>query len=109
LKLNWRFYQARVFVGKRSFVPTQRYANITRHSSREIDDLVLNFVSARPQVCLPEFENFLWESSQCFFPTGLHLVDGASTIRAKLVWESSNFDLRQPISHGAFNDRCRAL
>src|SRR5688572_3156384 len=58
---------------------------------------------------LPKLEKLLWEPRQCFFPAGLLLVDGASTVRAKLIWESSNFDFRQPIAHGALDDRCGAL
>src|SRR5262249_50876270 len=112
--LNGRLCCAALFPGSTfknlgtAIGPTQRDADVSRHSSGPIRNLKLDPVSALLQVLVPEFKELFRQSGERFLPPVLLLVYRSAMICEKAVGEARNFDFRQSVIDGAIDDARRA-
>src|SRR3974390_2053947 len=85
--------------------PAQGRAYIARHSTGKIESVNFEPVSEWTEVFFPEGVHFLGLPGQRLLPAGLRLIDRASAIRAEIVREAGDEDLRPAVRHGAFDHR----
>ena len=66
-----------------SLIPGDHNADVTRHTSGKIDNLIADAVAARLQVVGPELKDLLRYSGKRLFPARLLLIYGAAVVGAK--------------------------
>src|SRR5581483_4915015 len=96
-------------IGKKDLFPAQGDANVSRHTAREINDLIGDLVATWLQVILPEMIDFLGYPGQCLLPAFFHLVDRATAVRTENVRKPVDLNLIDPVFDGALDHQGSAL